>query len=76
MYTISNRLKIFSIILIVLGALGVAVGFMTSHKTLDEVKTMLAEEHSAHGEGHAVAAESHGVSFMDHEEASRHNVED
>ena len=45
MYTISNRLKTFSIILIVLGVLGVAYGFMTSHKSLDEVKTMLAEEH-------------------------------
>ena len=46
MYTISNRLKTFSIILIVLGVLGVAYGFMTSHKSLDEVKTMLAGEHA------------------------------
>lgn len=45
MYTISNRLKTFSIILIVLGVIGVAYGFMTSHKSLDDVKTMLAEEH-------------------------------
>jgi hypothetical protein len=61
MYTISNRLKTFSIILIVLGILGVAYGFMTSHKSLDEVKTMLAEEDSAHGGGHAAATESHVV---------------
>ncbi|MCK7589788.1 quinol:cytochrome C oxidoreductase [Subsaxibacter sp. CAU 1640] len=75
MYTISNRLKIFSIILIVLGALGVAVGFMTSHKTLDEVKTMLAEEHSAHGGGHGVASESHDVTSMDHNETT-HEAEE
>ena len=49
MYTISNRLKTFSIILIVLGVLGVAYGFMTSHKSLDEIKVMLSEEH-AHGD--------------------------
>ena len=29
---------------------------MTSHKSLEEVKTMLAEEASAHGGGHAEAA--------------------
>ncbi|HLT32214.1 MAG TPA: hypothetical protein VKZ98_00360 [Aquaticitalea sp.] len=61
MYTISNRLKIVSIILMVLGVLGVAIGFMTSHKSLDEVKTMLAEEHSAHGGGHAVTTDAQAV---------------
>lgn len=58
MYTISNRLKTFSIILIVLGVLGVAYGFMTSHKSLEEVKTMLVEEH-AHDDGHEVSAQEH-----------------
>ncbi len=53
MYTFSNRLKTFSIILMVLGALGVGYGFMTSHKSLDDVKTMLADEASHHGGGHA-----------------------
>lgn len=45
----------------VLGALGVAIGFMTSHKSLDEVKAMIAEEHSAHGAGHADTAQTHVV---------------
>ena len=58
MYTISNRLKTFSIILIVLGALGVAYGFMTSHKSLEEVKTMLVEEH-AHDGGQDASAQVH-----------------
>ncbi len=62
MYTISNRLKTFSIILIVLGVLGVAYGFMTSHKSLEDVKTMLAEEHSAHGGGHSATTENHVIS--------------
>lgn len=58
MYTISNRLKTFSIILIVLGVLGVAYGFMTSHKSLEEVKTMLVEEH-AHDGGHETSVQEH-----------------
>lgn len=59
MYTISNKLKTFSIILIVLGVIGVTIGFITSHKSLDEVKIMLSEEASAHGGGHASDTESH-----------------
>ena len=58
MYTFSNRLKIGAIILTVLGALMVGYGFMNSHKSLDDIKTMLAEEASGHhGGGHA--EESH-----------------
>ena len=51
MYTFSNKLKTFSIILMVLGLLGVGYGFMTSHKSFEQVETMLAEE-ASHGGGH------------------------
>ncbi|MFV0571010.1 MAG: quinol:cytochrome C oxidoreductase [Xanthomarina gelatinilytica] len=61
MYTISNKLKTFSIALIILGLLGVGYGFMTSHKSFEEVETMLAEETAHHGGGHAVATEAHVV---------------
>lgn len=53
MYTFSNKLKTFSIILIVLGLLGVGFGFMTSNKSFEEVETILAEEASSHSGGHA-----------------------
>jgi hypothetical protein len=53
MYTFSNKLRTFSFALIILGLLGVGYGFMTSHKSLEEVKTMLAEEASTHGGGPA-----------------------
>ncbi len=76
MYTISNRLKIFSVALIILGALGWGTSYMSSHKSLEEVKTMLAEE-ASHGGGHgeeatheAPEAEAHG------EEASHEAVAD
>jgi hypothetical protein len=51
MYTFSNKLKTFSIALIILGLLGVGYSFMNSHKTFEDVETMLAEE-SHHGGGH------------------------
>ncbi len=52
MYTFSNKLKIFSIVLMVLGALGVGYGFITSDKTFEEVEKILAEEEAGHGSGH------------------------
>ncbi|HLV14348.1 MAG TPA: hypothetical protein VKY41_04145 [Xanthomarina sp.] len=57
MYTFSNKLKTFSIALMILGLLGVGYGFMTSHKSFEEVETMLAEEASHHGGDHAVVSE-------------------
>ncbi len=56
----------------VLGALGVAIGFMTSHKSLDEVKTMLAEEHSALGGLHVVPTEAHVVAGVDDRSDNAH----
>jgi hypothetical protein len=52
MYTFSNKLKTFSIILMVIGLLGVVYGFYDSHKSFETVETMLAEE-TGHGGGHA-----------------------
>ena len=72
MYTFSKKLKTFSIILMVLGALGVGYGFMTSHKSLDEVKTMLAEEASHHGGGHAEEAFHEVESHDAHTEEAAH----
>jgi len=62
MYTFSSKLKTFSIVLIFLGALGVACGFMTSHKSLDDIKEMIAlEEEGHHGGGHKADANTHVV---------------
>ncbi|QLG44558.1 quinol:cytochrome C oxidoreductase [Costertonia aggregata] len=48
MYTISNRLKIGSIILMVVGAIGIAWGFLAAPSTEAEAMEMI----SAHGNGH------------------------
>ena len=63
MYTFSNKLKIFSIFLVILGLLGVGYGFIDSHKTFEEVETLLAEEFH-HGGGHGVDA-THVESYHD-----------
>ena len=59
MYTFSNKLKTFSIALMILGLLGVGYGFMTSHKSFEDVETMLAKEASHHGESHAAGVSEH-----------------
>ena len=67
MYTISNRLKIASIVLMVLGAIGIGIGFVSMPGTVAEAKAMVASHDDGHGGGHEVAAEHH-------EEANDHGV--
>ncbi|MBT8271400.1 MAG: quinol:cytochrome C oxidoreductase [Flavobacteriaceae bacterium] len=77
MYTFSKRLKIFSIVLMVLGAIGWGSSYMSSHNTtIEDVKEMLAAEEASHGGGDhsaAVASESHSDE-ADHGEA--HDAEE
>ncbi|WP_092848571.1 quinol:cytochrome C oxidoreductase [Algibacter pectinivorans] len=55
MYTFSNKLKTFSFVLMLLGAIGVGYGFLTSHLSFEEVEHLLAEE-AHHGGGHGEEA--------------------
>lgn len=66
MYTFSNKLKTFSFALMIIGLMGVVYGFYDSHKSFEQVETMLAEEASHHGAGHAAEAT--------HEEATHGEV--
>ncbi len=75
MYTISNRLKMGSIILMVIGLLGIGYGFMTAPATVEEAKEMVASHGDGHGDSHAtevdhLATQEHGaVADAHHEEA-------
>lgn len=69
MYTVSNRLKIGSIILMVVGALGMGIGFMSAPSTVEEAKAMVASHDDGHGDSHAAESEA------DYMEESGHNVE-
>jgi hypothetical protein len=60
MYTLPNKLKLFAIIFMVVGAIGIVTGFMMAPKSTSEVKEMMADSHGdGHGDDHAVADESH-----------------
>jgi len=59
MYTVPNKLKLFAIIFMVVGALGVVAGFLGAPSTTAEVKEMMASHGDGHGGGHAEEATSH-----------------
>ena len=68
MYTLSNRLRLFSIILVEDGSIGLISGFLGRPGSIDEVKEMMAS-HGAHGEGHGeskVDIKSHGTETFTH----------
>jgi len=76
-YKISNRLRMGAIVMIVLGALGVAYGFYDSHSvTEDNISEVLAAEHHGHGDAHATEG-GHGEEHAEesHGEAASHAKE-
>ncbi|MGJ8664935.1 MAG: quinol:cytochrome C oxidoreductase [Patiriisocius sp.] len=87
-YKLPSKLKLFAIIFMVIGALGIAAGFLTAPSTTAEVKEMMASHGDSHGteraSDNAHGAESHGVesnhneahdSMDTHEATGDHNVE-
>ncbi|MDT8415658.1 MAG: quinol:cytochrome C oxidoreductase [Flavobacteriaceae bacterium] len=77
MFTFSNKLKLFSLIFIVVGALGIAAGFFTAPKTLDDVRALNAGHETEHlvvpteEGGHATegshAAAAHDDAHLEHQ---------
>ncbi len=83
MYTFSGKLKTFSFILMALGIIGIAYGFLTAPKTIEEVEAILSEQHhGGHGAHDTHAAPAHEVSTASHDahattdftEVAAHNV--
>ncbi|MBT8314846.1 MAG: quinol:cytochrome C oxidoreductase [Maribacter sp.] len=78
MYTFSSRLKIASIILMVVGALGIGVGFMSAPSTIEEAKAMVASHDDGHGDTHTdetehVVSEGHGEEAQDESHDAAHD---
>ena len=69
MYTFSSKLKTFSLTLMLLGALGIGIGFITTPKSIEEVESILKAEDSHHGGGHENAV-AHHEAVSDSPEAS------
>ena len=51
MYTLPNKLRVFALVFMVLGAIGIVAGFLSAPSTTQEVAAMMADAH--HGEEHA-----------------------
>lgn len=56
MYTFSSKLKTLSIVLMILGILGIGYGFLSAPKNTADVEKILKEEEAHHGGGHHEAA--------------------
>lgn len=75
MYTISRNLRITAILLIVLGGIGIAVGFMQAPKTIEQAQEIITKnsDHGSHGGDHGAAhgdahkaSENHGSKEASH----------
>lgn len=72
MYTFSNRLKIASFILMAVGAIGIAIGFLSAPATVAEAKEMVAAHGGGHGESHELATTDHAE--QSHASESAHDT--
>jgi len=55
MYQMSNKIKMTSLILIVLGVIGVSAGFLSTPNSVEEVKQQMEASHDGHGGSHSNA---------------------
>jgi len=58
MYQFSSKLKTWALALMVIGAVGVVYGFLSSPSNMEEVKEMLHDSHNSH-DTHGTAVASH-----------------
>ena len=72
MYTFSSKLRTFSFILMLLGALGIGYGFLTAPKTIQDVETILKAEETHHEGGHEATASHHETEPASHEKIKNH----
>lgn len=66
MYTFSNRLKIFSFVLMIVGALGIVYSLTTAPKTIEDVEQILHAQHDHHGHHAADAHHDHDQEHLEH----------
>ena len=66
MYTLSSKLKLVSIIFMVVGLIGLAYGFIAAPSSIEEVKEMVASHDDGHG---GPISEAHTPEMGDGEDA-------
>lgn len=72
-YTVSNRLKLTSITLSLLGLLMVGWSFITAPRSVDEAKVMLAAHHEGHGSESHSAETTHVQNNIHAEHSAEHD---
>ena len=73
MYTFSNKLKIASFVLMLVGALVIGYGFLSAPSTVKEAKAMVANHH---GDAHATPTHETAPAHGAHEKAVAHAAAD
>ena len=69
MYTFSSRLKTFSLILMVLGAIGIGIGFYQAPKNTADIEEILKHQDAGHGVEHSETAVDHSKIETKHNSA-------
>ncbi len=76
MYTLPNKLKLFAIIFMVVGAIGIISSFLATPSTTAEVKEMMATSHDDSHKVEVTQNESHEVIKDSHSEDQGEEVHD
>ena len=66
MYQISNRLRIFSFVLMVIGIVGITYSFINRPHSIDEVEELLHAKHEHHDHAHHDHAHHHDPEHLEH----------
>ena len=74
MYTFPNKLKNIARVLMLLGFIGLVLGFLGAPKNVAEAKAMAATEH--HGEGHGESGDHHEETHVDESHAEKSHAEE
>ncbi len=88
MYTVSNRLRMGAIILMIVGLVGITYGFLSAPSSIEEAKAMVASHDEGHGEDHGKSdlhttdghsantdkKEGHAMSSSDHDAHVYHQL--
>lgn len=65
MYILSGKLRLFSIVLVVAGLIGIVYGFLTVPKTLEDVKQIMSEQEAHHGDATSAHGSNETANFVD-----------
>jgi len=72
MYQFSGKLKMVSIVLIIIGALGIGYGFLSAPSSIEETKEIMAHSASHDSDHGAATSDAHGAADAHHGDEDAH----